>query len=87
MCQACEREFRDWNRLQGSNAYIEALSSDVQIPTSQLIEIKKGNSQDFEQGTWIPRLIALELSRWLSPESYILYPSNVNRFPLVVVVF
>jgi hypothetical protein len=30
--------------------------------------VKKGNSQDFEQGTWAHPLLALNFGRWISPE-------------------
>jgi KilA-N domain len=68
MCQACGKLFGDWNRLSSSNAYLEALSSDMGIPISQIVEVKKGNSSEYEQGTWLLDLAALELARWLSPE-------------------
>lgn len=68
MCQACGKLFGNWKQLKATDSYIEALSSDIGIPISQLIEVSKGNSADIVQGTWGHRLAALELSRWLSPE-------------------
>lgn len=55
MCQVNGKEVRDWLRLKSTKAYIEAVSSDVQICTSQLLVSKKGNSSEFTQGTSIPR--------------------------------
>lgn len=68
MAQACGKEFRDWNRLDGSKRYIEALSSDVGICTSQLIEIRKGNTSEYEQGTWGHRKVAIRFAQWCSDE-------------------
>ena len=42
--------------------------SDMGIPTSQLIDIKKGNSGEFFQGTWIHPDLAIQLAQWLSPK-------------------
>jgi hypothetical protein len=67
MAQANNVEVRDWYRLQGTKAYLEALESDVQICTSQLIIVKKGNSKKFSQGTWGHPLIALNFGRWINP--------------------
>jgi hypothetical protein len=67
MCQACGKLFADWNRLKSTNDFLEAISNDMGIPISQLVEIKKGNTLEFEQGTWLHNFVALELSGWLLP--------------------
>ncbi len=41
--------------------------SDAGIPASQLIDIKKGNSEKFDQGTWIHPDLAIQLAQWISP--------------------
>ena len=37
------------------------------IPISQLIDIKKGNSSKFSQGSWIYPDLSVQLAQWLSP--------------------
>lgn len=56
----------DWLRQKSSKEYVEAVSSDTQIPISQLIITKKGNDGT-EQGTWMHKDVALEFARWLAP--------------------
>ena len=43
----------------------EALSADMHIPISALIQVVKGGNS--EQGTWLHEDVALEFARWLSP--------------------
>ena len=33
---------------------------------TQLMQIRKGNSSKFEQGTWIHHLVATHLAQWIS---------------------
>lgn len=49
MCQAGGKFFKDWFRLESTKNLIEVLQSDGQILPSQLIDVKKGNSSNFEQ--------------------------------------
>ena len=55
----------DWIRLKTTTEFAEALSADMQIPISALIQVVKGGNN--EQGTWMHEDIALEFARWLSP--------------------
>lgn len=55
----------DWLRLKTTTEFTEALSADMQIPISALIQVVKGGNN--EQGTWMREDVALEFARWLSP--------------------
>ncbi|WP_302993327.1 KilA-N domain-containing protein [Bacteroides clarus] len=55
----------DWLRLKTTTEFTEALSADMQIPISALIQVVKGGNN--EQGTWMHEDVALEFARWLSP--------------------
>lgn len=55
----------DWLRLKTTTEFTEALSTDMQIPISALIQVVKGGNG--EQGTWMHEDVALEFARWLSP--------------------
>ena len=55
----------DWLRLKTTAEFTEALSADMQIPISALIQVVKGGNS--EQGTWLHEDVALEFARWLSP--------------------
>lgn len=56
----------DWLRLKSTEEFVNALSSDMQIPISALIQVVKGGNA--EQGTWLHEDVALEFARWLSPK-------------------
>lgn len=55
----------DWTRLKSTTEFLTALSTDMQIPISALIQSVKGGNA--EQGTWLHEDVALEFARWLSP--------------------
>ena len=56
----------DWLRLKETDAYIQALSIDMQIPISDLKVVVKGGDST-KQGTWLHPLLALNFGRWISP--------------------
>lgn len=58
---------KDWLRTNASSEFINSLSAVRQICPSQLVVVRKGNSNEFEQGTWMHEDVALEFARWLSP--------------------
>lgn len=76
MCQACGKLFADWMRLKSTTDYLQALESDMGIPISRLVEIKKGNSSNFEQGTWVHSEVSIDLAQWLNMQLRI----QVNRW-------
>lgn len=68
MCKAAGKQFRDYYRLKSTKDYIEELSGETGVAPTQLVEVKKGNTSKYEQGTWVHPKVALHLGRWLSPE-------------------
>jgi hypothetical protein len=81
ICQVGNKKFADWIRLESTKQLINALNvdmgipipgisslkSDMGIPISQLLDIKKGNSSEFNQGSWIHPDLAIQLAQWISP--------------------
>jgi hypothetical protein len=67
LCQAGGKKFNDWVRLDSTKQLIFEAESEAGIPASQLIDIKKGNSKSFNQGTWIHPDMAIQLAQWISP--------------------
>ncbi len=51
MAQACGKKLGHWNELKSSKSYLEALSSVIGIPATELVQINQGGTPD-EQGTW-----------------------------------
>lgn len=71
MAKIFTKNVKDWTRTESTKAYIEAVSSEVNICPSQLLVSLKGNSGNFEQGTWAHPLIAIAFAQWLSPEFHV----------------
>jgi len=66
LCQAGDKKFNHWYSLDITKQLINELASDTGIPASQLIDIKKGNSNEFNQGSWIHPDLAIQLAQWIS---------------------
>ncbi len=68
LCQQAEKLFADYRRLAQTNAFLEALSLDMGIPISNLVQVIRGRGDRLEQGTWVHPQVAINLGQWLSPE-------------------
>jgi hypothetical protein len=71
MAKIFDKEVYGWTRTEAGKSYIKAVSEETQICGSQLLVSLKGNSENFEQGTWAHPLIAIAFAQWLSPEFHV----------------
>ncbi len=53
---------------QSTQEFLEELSTEVGIPTSELIQSVRGGHPEL-QGTWVHPLVAYHLGQWLSPKA------------------
>uniref|UniRef100_A0A6C0H300 KilA-N domain-containing protein n=1 Tax=viral metagenome TaxID=1070528 RepID=A0A6C0H300_9ZZZZ len=68
LCKAHGKKLlTNYTRNKETKEYLEELSSDMRISITQLIEVCKGNTSKFQQGTWVHRKVAIHLAQWLSP--------------------
>jgi len=69
MCKAGNKRFNNWYQLESTKKLIEALSDDVGVPQSTLLDITKGgNVNNCSQGSWVHPDLAVQLAQWISPE-------------------
>jgi len=66
MCKAADKLFAHYNSNKTTTDFLEALSSDIGIPISELVQSIKGGEPAF-QGTWVHPQVAIHLAQWLSP--------------------
>ena len=66
LCKQVGKCFGDYHRLAETAEFLNELSSDVGIPTSELVQIIKGGDKRL-QGTWVHPQVAINLGQWLSP--------------------
>ena len=64
LCQAGEKNFNDWYRLDTTKELIQQLSNDLGIVSSLLVETKKCN----RNGPWIHPDLSIQLAQWISPK-------------------
>jgi len=67
MCTAAGKAWADYRRLKTTDAYVNALASDMGIPISEIIQSVSGGNPQL-QGTWVHPQMAVHLAQWLSPE-------------------
>lgn len=68
MCKMYKKEFSDYNRLKQTKEYLQSLEEELNMTIAQLVDIKKGNSSQFEQGTYVHPYVATHLAMWISPK-------------------
>ena len=66
LCKACDRKIATYLRAETTKEFLSALSSEVQICTSELTLTIKGFG--VQQGTWVHPYVAINLAQWASPK-------------------
>jgi hypothetical protein len=73
LCMYANRKISTYLRAYDTKKFLQTLSSDVQICTSLLVIVVKGNfTNGQEQGTWVHPRVAVHLGQWLSPDFAVL---------------
>lgn len=67
MCKAANRPWSRYWDVKASKDFATALSVDLGIPISELIQSLSGGIADI-QGTWVHPQVAIHLAQWLSPQ-------------------
>lgn len=71
MCKAAGKQMGHYGQLSSTKAFLKELSSDIGIPISELVQIIKGGTPEF-QGTWVHPQVAIHLGQWASPKFAVL---------------
>ena len=67
MCKAANRPWSRYWEARVSQDFAAALSADLGIPISELVQSLKGGPPAL-QGTWVHPQVAIHLAQWLSPQ-------------------
>lgn len=67
MCQAAGKLFGHYRSNTATEGFLGALSADIGIPISALVQSLKGGEPRL-QGTWVHPQVAIHLAQWCSPE-------------------
>jgi phage antirepressor YoqD-like protein len=57
------KNVNDWTRNKNTQSFFNAYTNEY--PETQILVVKGGND---DQGTWVPRQIAIEFAQWISPQ-------------------
>jgi hypothetical protein len=71
LCKAGGKEFKAWNRLDKTKAFLKALSTAVGISTTVLIHVGTGSkfgTTEETTGTWVHPQVAINIAQWISPQ-------------------
>jgi hypothetical protein len=66
LCKSGGKQFKNWNSIMKTKAFLKALSSSVEISSSELIKYKSGSNS--ERATWVHPQVAINIAQWISPE-------------------
>ena len=66
MCKAAGRQWGHYWENISTKEFVQALSLDIGIPISKLIQTLRGTPSNL-QGTWVHPRVAIHLGQWLSP--------------------
>jgi len=70
MCKAGGKRFSSWHALDSTKELIRTLESDISdghTKRIKAVDIKRGNSSHYVQGSWIHPRLATSLATWISP--------------------
>ena len=68
MCKAAGKRFQNYSVLNTTQTYLEALSSNTEIPVFELIHSIRGGRHPELRGIWVHPKVAIHLAQWLSPK-------------------
>ena len=83
MCQATNKLFADYRRLDSTNEFLDALSLNMGIPIIKIIEVKTGRYG----GSWIHPKVAINLAQWCSPEFAVQVPEPYWQTLIELLIF
>lgn len=66
LCKAMGRIFYEYERSKQAQVFIEAIKSETEHFRDELIVVKRGGDPK-QQGSWVNRLIAIDICRWGCP--------------------
>ena len=67
LCHKADKQFGHYHASAQTKAFLEALSLDIGIPISNLVQVIRGRGDRITQGTWVHPQVAIHLGQWLSP--------------------
>ena len=67
MCKVAGKLWGHYQENAQTKAFLKALSADIGIPISDVVQSIKGGDRSL-QGTWVHPQVAVHLAQWLSPE-------------------
>ena len=68
LCKKAGKQIGHYHANATTKQFLKALSADIGIPISALIQTVKGGNEQALQGTWVHPQVAIHLGQWLSPE-------------------
>ena len=67
LCGRAGKSFGHYHAAKQTKEFLEALSLEIGIPISNLVQIIRGRGDKLTQGTWVHPQVAIHLGQWLSP--------------------
>uniref|UniRef100_A0A6C0I6Q1 KilA-N domain-containing protein n=1 Tax=viral metagenome TaxID=1070528 RepID=A0A6C0I6Q1_9ZZZZ len=84
LCKAGGKQFKHWNSIDKTKKFLDVLSREVGIPTSELIKRGTGSKyeNDIKNLTWAHPQVSINIAQWISPEFDVLVSKWVYEIML-----
>jgi hypothetical protein len=84
LCKAGGKQFKHWNSIDKTKKFLDVLSREVGIPTSELVKVGTGSKyeKDINNLTWSHPQVAINIAQWISPEFDVLVSKWVYEIML-----
>lgn len=72
LCKRAGKLFGHYHEATQTKEFLKALSLDIGIPISNLVQVIQGRGDKISQGTWVHPRVAIHLGQWISSEFAVL---------------
>jgi hypothetical protein len=72
MCRAYDKRFAHYRENSTTTEFLDALSADVGIPISELVQSTRRSAGQLGGGTWVHPQVAINLAQWVSAKFAVL---------------
>ena len=67
LCQSANKQLYKWKNSPDTEELLNYFQKTSGLPMNKIIEVRRGNTKNYEQGTWIHPDLGVQLAQWCSP--------------------
>lgn len=67
LCTSVNKQLYKWKNSPDTQKLLNYFQKSSDLPMNKIIEVRRGNTKNYEQGTWIHPDLGVQLAQWCSP--------------------